>query len=153
MISYFAAVFPDFKSADDAQRFVEKCHEDGLVNLSASVVIEMGEDGTISKHNGRTPGPLGAVLAGLVGGVLGVVGGPAVAAIGVAAGALSGGWFDLLRVQDREVFMNQIASRLSAGNAALLGEAIDPTEEAKRAVEARVRASGGTIIGKSNDGA
>lgn len=152
MISYFAALFPDFKSADDAQRFLEKCHEEGLMNLSASVVIVMREDGKTTEHNGKTPGPRGAVMTALVGGILGVLGGPAVAAIGVAAGALSGGWFDLLRVHDREVFMNQIAGRLRAGDAALLCEAVDPSEKAKRTVEARVSASGGTIIRKGTGG-
>lgn len=150
MITHFAVVFPDLKSAEDARRFVEKCHDEGLVKLAASVVIAKGEDGRLSEHDGRTPGPRGAVMTSLIGGILGMLGGPAVAAMGVAAGGLSGGWFDLLRVQDRDAFMHQVAGQLNAGKAALLGEAIDPDEEAKRVIAARLGEFGGTFIGKSS---
>lgn len=150
MIAHFAVAFSNLEAAEAARRFVETCHHEGLINLAASVVIAKGEDGRLSEHDGKAPGPRGAVMAGLVGGILGMLGGPAVAALGVAAGGVSGGWFDLLRVQDRDAFMHQVASQLNAGKAALLGEAIDPSEEAKRLIGTRLSELGGDLIGKSS---
>jgi uncharacterized membrane protein len=146
MGSFFATTFPDLESAEKAQRLVEKFNDDHVIKLVATVVIAKDQNGAVTKHNGRTPGALGAVMAGLVGGIAGLIAGPAVAALGAASGALSGGWFDLLRVQDRESFMNEVARGIGTNHAALLGEVVNPDEDAKRLVEEALAGLDGVLV-------
>lgn len=150
MSSFFATIFPEPGTAQEAQRLVQKLDDDGMMKLVSSVVIVKGEDGDITQHGGSTPGALGAVMAGVLGGIVGLAGGPVVAAMGAAGGTLSGGWFDLLRVRDRELFMKEVAGKLNAGQAALLGEVLNPSDEAKRDAEASLTKLGGVIIGKDS---
>ena len=76
MNTFFAAAFPSFNSAEEAQRFVEKLNDEGLLSVIASVVIAKSKDGEISQHHGRAPGAVAAGLMGLIGGLVGLVGGP-----------------------------------------------------------------------------
>jgi uncharacterized membrane protein len=73
---FFATMFPNQALAEAAQRAVEAFSDEGAINLAASVVITKDADGRISTHNGKTPGALGAVMTGLIGGVIGLIGGP-----------------------------------------------------------------------------
>ena len=146
MSSFFATVFPDLQTAEEAQRLIETLNDKHAIKLVSAVVIAKDQSGNITQHNGRTPGALGAVMTGLIGGIAGLVGGPAVAIFGAASGALSGGWFDLLRTQDREIFMNEVAAKVSASQAALLGEVVNPSDDAKRLVEERLASLGGAVI-------
>lgn len=147
MNSFFAAVFHDLGTAETAQRRIEKLNDDRVLKLVASVVVRKDEAGKITQHHGQSPGAVGAGLGGLVGGLLGLVGGPLGSMVGVAAGALSGGWFDLLRAGEREAFLAKAVSEINAGRAALLGEVINLDDAGKQAVEAQVQELGGTIIG------
>jgi uncharacterized membrane protein len=104
----------------------------------------------IVKHHGRSPGALGAGLGGLVGGIIGLIAGPLGGMMGAAGGALSGGWFDLLRVEERGIFLNEVAQNISKNRAALLGEVISISNEAKDTVETRLIELGGTIIGRKS---
>jgi uncharacterized membrane protein len=143
---FFATMFPNQALAEAAQRAVEAFSDEGAINLAASVVITKDADGRISTHNGKTPGALGAVMTGLIGGVIGLIGGPPAALLGAAAGGLSGGWFDLMRVEERTAFMNDVARRLGEFGAVLLAEVIDPTISSRQLVEAELVRMGGTRI-------
>lgn len=146
MSSFFATVFPDLQTAEEAQHLIEKLNDEHTIKLVSTVVIAKDQSGNITQHSGRTPGALGAVMTGLIGGIVGLIGGPAVAIFGATSGALSGGWFDLLRTQDRENFMNEVASQISANRAALLGEVVNPSNDAKSLVEEKLVRLGGTVI-------
>lgn len=148
MSSLFAAVYPTLALAEEAQRAAEKFNENNLIDLVSSVVIVKGPDGKITQHHGKTPGAIGAGLGAVVGGLIGLVGGPLVLALGITSGALSGGWFDLLRAEQRDIFLNLVAQEISGNRAALLGEVVNASDEAKKLVEARLIELGGTFIGK-----
>ena len=146
MSSFFATVFPDLQAAEEAQRLIEKLNDEHAIKLVSTVVITKNKSGDITQHNGRTPGALGAVMTGLIGGIAGLIGGPAVAVFGATSGALSGVWFDLLRTQDRESFMNEVARQIGANQVALLGEVVNPSDDAKRLVEEKLVRLGGSVI-------
>lgn len=146
MNSFFAAIFSDRNAAENAHRLIEEMHEQGELNLAACALVRKEQDGEITVGKGTTPGAIGARLGGIVGGVLGLVGGPLVALAGAAGGALSGGWFDLMRTEERETFLKEVAGKIDAGNFALLAEVIDPTDEAKAKVESIVGERGGAIV-------
>lgn len=146
MNSFFAAIFSDRNSADEAHRQLQQFRDDNLFNVVASVVIAKNDDAVISKHDGKSPGALGAGLGGIVGGILGLLAGPAGLVAGAAAGAVSGGWFDLLRAEEREIFSREVATKIGVGSFALLVEVIDPSEEAKALFETRVHELGGSIV-------
>lgn len=147
MNSLFATTFPDLESAQRARDVVEKYDADGTIRLVSSVVISKDANGFI-EHEGRTAAGTGALIGGVVGGILGMAGGPAVAAIGAASGAVGGGWFDINRAEDRNFCMERVRARLDENQAALLGEVINPSDEARREVEAQLVELGGDVVGK-----
>jgi uncharacterized membrane protein len=146
MNSFFAAAFPDRSAAEEARRALEELDDNQVLNLVSSVVVTKDKDGRIAQYGGKTPGALGAGLGGVAGGLLGSLAGPFGMLAGAAGGAISGGWFDLMRVEERDQFLSEVAGQISAGKFALLAEVIDPSTEAKAAVEARVHEMGGSIV-------
>ena len=93
-------------------------------------------------------GLLVRVWGGLIGGIVGLLGGPFISAMGAAGGVLSGGWFDLIRVEEREMYLSEIAQNILANRAALLAEVISPSDVAKETVETRMLELGGSIVGR-----
>jgi len=140
---FFATMFPNLAFAKAGQRAVEAFADEGVINLASSVVITKDAEGKISKHNGKTPGAHGAVMAGVIGGVIGLIGGPPAVLTGAAAGGLAGGWFDLMRAEERTAFMNDVTQGLKEFGAVLLAEVIDPTIASREIVEAELLRSGG----------
>jgi uncharacterized membrane protein len=146
MNSFFAAVFSDRSAAENARRFIEKMHEKNELKILSAVIINKEQDGEVRLKNATTPGALGARLGGVIGGILGLIGGPLVAMAGAAGGALSGGWFDLMRADEREIFLKEVSYKISVGNFALLAEVVDPSDEAKAMVRSHVEECGGSIL-------
>ena len=140
---FFATMFRDLALAEAGPRRIEAFADQGVIKLASSVVITKDADGEITKHHGKTPGAHGAVMAGLIGGIIGLIGGPAVILMSAAAGGLSGGWFDLMRAEEREAFMNEVAKGLGEHGAVLLAEVIDPTMPSRDVVEAELVRIGG----------
>jgi len=148
MSSFFAAMFDNQAKAEAAQRYVETLHAEQSVVLASSVVLVKDEAGEITRHGGTTPGALGAGLGAVVGGIVGLLAGPLGSAMGAVGGALSGGWFDLLRADDRKLFLDSVAQNIRASKSALLCEFVSVGDDAKRLVEAKTKELGGTIIGQ-----
>lgn len=146
MSSLFASIFPNLGAAEKAQRLVEKAGEDRVIKLVSTVVIEK-VSGEVVQHHSRSPGARSALLVGIAGGVLGLLAGPVGSLGAAAAGALSGGWFDMLREGERQEFLEEIARGVERDQAALLCEVINPSEDAKKLVEQQVAALGGQIVG------
>ncbi len=150
MSSFCAAMFSDLAAAQEGQRQIEKLDDEGVLKVASSVVISRDRDGQVVQHNGRTPGALGAGLGAIAGGLVGMIGGPLGGMMGAAGGALSGGWFDLLRVEERDRFLGEIARHVSGNHAALLAEVVSASDDAKRTVESRLAGLGGTMVGKGS---
>jgi uncharacterized membrane protein len=146
MKKFFATSFPSLELAEQGQRIIEAYADQDRLKLLSSVIIAKDESGGISRHNGKTPGAIGAVMSALVGGVVGLVGGPPLAFLGTVAGGISGGWFDLLRVEDRDAFMNRVAQELDKTRIALLGEAVDPGEDIRKSIEDELAQIGGVAL-------
>ncbi|GAA4818083.1 hypothetical protein GCM10023232_13290 [Sphingosinicella ginsenosidimutans] len=83
---FFATMFRDLALAEAGQRRIEAFADQGVIKLASSVVITKDADGEITKHHGKTPGAHSAVMAGLIGGIIGLIGGPAVILMSAAAG-------------------------------------------------------------------
>lgn len=146
MSIFFASIFPTQDLAEQGQQIIETYAERDELKLVSSVVIAKNADGSADKYRGKNPGALGATMSALVGGTIGLIGGPAVVLLGALAGGLSGGWFDILRAEDREEFMNRIAHELGNADAALLGEVINPGEDIRKLIEADLAAVGGKLV-------
>ncbi len=146
MSTFFATIFPSRALAEQGQRIVEAYAGRHELKLASSVVVARNPEGGFDQYGGSTPGALGATMLAVVGGVLGLAGGPTALALGTLAGGLSGGWFDILRVEDRETFMNSVAGKLKDSEAALLGEVVRPTDDVRRAVETDLVRIGGILV-------
>jgi len=145
-LSLFAAVFSDGKGASNGLAALRRFHEEGKIRLSASAVLARNEKGEVVTTEQETPGAPAAVLGGIVGGLLGLVGGPIVAGMAATAGALSGGWFDVNRAGERTRFRDVVAAELASGKAAVLAEAVRPDDSARAEIRARITALGGSVI-------
>ncbi len=145
-LSLFAASFPDKQSAARGAAFIKQLDEEGIVKLAAYAIASKDDRGGLAVEESDTPGAKGALLAGIIGGLAGLLGGPAVAAFGVAAGALSGGWFDVNRAGERSNFGERVAAQISRNRWALLAQAAEPEAAVKERIEQQIAALGGSIL-------
>lgn len=146
MKKFFASTYPSLELAEEGRRIVKSYADQGKLKLLSSVIIVKDDDGQIHQHNGKTPGALGAAMVALIGGTIGLIGGAPIALFGAVAGGISGSWVDLLRVEDRDAFMNRIAQELGQARVALLGEAIDPGEEIRISIDTELGKIGGVQL-------
>lgn len=143
MSKFVVVVFPDGQGAERGRRALDALHDEGALTLFAAAVLIKDAEGKISVEGKEQPGPLGLGLGSLIGGLFGLLGGPAVALFGAAAGAVSGGWLDVLRLGVRGEFLEEVSSRLTAGKAALIAEV---TEDRRSPLDMRMEALGGVVF-------
>jgi hypothetical protein len=115
MTKFIVAVFPDEAKAEEGQRALTALHDQGDLTVYAAAVLVKGADDIVSVRRETSPGPLGVGLGALIGGLVGLLGGPVVSAFGAAAGAVSGGWLDVMRLGVRGEFLQEVSGKLTSG--------------------------------------
>jgi uncharacterized membrane protein len=113
MTQFIAAIFPDKPKAVEGRSALQALHDNGDLTLYAAAVL------------------------------LGLLGGPALAAFGVVAGATSGGFLDLLKAGARRDFLEEVSSELAAGKSAVIAEV---SEDQGKPLDSRMEALGGVIL-------
>jgi Protein of unknown function (DUF1269) len=78
----------------------------------------------------------------LLGGLIGLIGGPPVAALGAAAGGLMGGWRDALDLGGGLDFVDEVSRELTPGKSAILAEV---EEDRVTPLDSRMEALGGVV--------
>lgn len=80
--------FQDEQQADEALTKLREIKKQGIIDIVNAAVLIREMDGTIKVKDTADPEPKkGALIGGVVGGLLGLLGGPVAPFIGVAAGA------------------------------------------------------------------
>lgn len=143
MTKFIVVIFPDETKADEGSSALEALHTEGRVTVYHAAVLVKDADGKASVRREKGQGPLAAGVAALVGGLIGLIGGPAVAALGAAAGAVSGGWLDALKLGTRADFLNDVCQKLTPGKSAVVAEV---SEDRRTPLDMRMEAIGGVVI-------
>jgi uncharacterized membrane protein len=91
-VQLIVASFEDEKTASQTLKAMEKAHKEGTLQIDEVAVVQVDKDHKIHiKEKGDMGGGGGAAIGGVLGGVVGVLGGPPGVLLGGAAGAFIGG--------------------------------------------------------------
>ena len=143
MSKYIVVIFPNETKAYEGTRALKELHAEGSLTVYGMAVIAKDADAKLSVRQAADTGPLGLGVGTLVGGLLGLLGGPVGAAIGMGSGATIGGLSDIYNAGVGTDFVKTVSERLTAGKAALIGEV---AEDWVTPLDARMDAIGGVVI-------
>lgn len=115
------ATFPSEKGADEALRMLQAAQKAEAYKLAEAAVLHKDQDNKLLIHEiGDSSGSKGAVIGGVVGGAIGLIGGPlaiVTGAIGAAVGGLAAKMSDAGFPDDQ---LREIGSHLRPGMSALV---------------------------------
>jgi uncharacterized membrane protein len=140
---FVVAVFPTEAKAYDGTRAMRDLQAEGSLMLYGMAVVAKAADGTLAVKETADKGPLGTGVGALTGGLIGLIGGPAAAAAGLAGGTLIGSWSDLFDLGVGRDFLDKVSRELTPGKTAVVAE-VD--EDWVTPLDTRVEAIGGTVL-------
>ena len=143
MSKFVVAVFPTEAKAYEGTRAMRDLQAEGSLVLYAMAVVTKAADGKFAVNETADKGPLGTGVGALTGGLIGLIGGPSVAATGLAGGALIGSWSDLFDLGVGRDFLDKVSRELTTGKTAVVGEV---EEDWVTPLDTRVEAIGGTVL-------
>jgi uncharacterized membrane protein len=121
-------------------------HREGSITLYNHAVVVKDAKGNVAVKQPPYTEPVGTFGGMLTGGLIGVLGGPVGAALGLGAGTLVGAAFDLTRAGIDQDFVNDVGTRLEPGKAAVIAE-ID--EQWQTPLDTRMEFLGGKVLRKT----
>lgn len=150
MSKFIVVVFPNRDLAHQGRDALMRLHSDRLIRVYASALISIDAEGNVIDQEIDGKGPRGAVLGGSLGGLIGlIIGGPLIATLGAASGAILGGWRDVLDLDVGLDFIEEIRLRMKPGDSALLAEI---EEDRMEPLDTAMDAFGGIVIrGRRDD--
>jgi len=143
MSKFVVVVFPDEAKANEGVRALEQLHAEGSLAVYAGALIVKDADGKVSVKEWRGKPPIGAALGTVLGGLVGLIGGPPVAALAAAGGALAGGWRDVLDLGVDLEFLDEVSKELTPGRSAIAAEI---EEDWVTPLDSRMEAIGGVVL-------
>lgn len=136
-------IFPDEEAGHKGVSAFEALHSDGALTVYAGALIVKDADGNVSVREEEGKRPFGTVVGAVLGGLLGLIGGPGPAVVGAAGGALMGRWRDALDVGEGVDFVDRVSERLTPGKSAIVAEI---GEDEVTPLDARMEALGGMVL-------
>src|SRR5271165_4601464 len=143
MSKFIVVVFPDEVKAYEGTRALKELHAEGSLAVYSMAVVAKGVDGKLTVKEAADSGPLGTGVGALVGGLTGLLGGPAGAAMGLGVGALIGNLGDLFNLGVSADFLDKVSKELAPGKAAIVAEL---AEDWVTPLDTRMGAIGGTVV-------
>ena len=143
MSKFVVVVFPDEAKAYEGLRAVKELDADDSLTVYAGAVIAKDADGMVSVKERHSRRPFGVAVGTVLGGLIGLIGGPPVAALGAAGGALMGGWHYALDLGVDLDFLDEVSRALTPGKSAIVAEI---EEEWVTPLDSRMEAVGGTVL-------
>jgi uncharacterized membrane protein len=143
MSKFIVVVFPNESKAYEATRALKELHNEFNLTLYGMAVVSKDSNGRVSIKEAADQGPLGMGVGALVGGLVGLVAGPAGAAVGFGTGAVLGGINDLYNAGIGADFLETVWARLAPGKTAVVA---DIDEDWVTPLDTRMEALGGTLI-------
>ena len=136
-------IFDTEAQAYKASQALEALADGSFIAVNADVVVTKDPDGTTRVLEPRSLAPEGTMGGAAVGGLIGLIAGPAGLAIGATAGFILGAGTDVARARVGRDFVADVQSELEPGRSALVAQ-ID--EESTEFVDARMDALGGVVF-------
>lgn len=148
MNKFVVAVFPNEGKVYQGIHLLKELHADGTITLYGTAVLERKPEGELSIKQWNDQGPLGLGVGTLVGGFIGLFGGPTRAEASAAAARLTGGWRDYLHAEVSDEFIDAVRRELLPGNFALMAEI---SEEWTAPIDMRMDVLGGIVIREARE--
>ena len=140
-----AVIFNNEKKAYEATSALRQLEREGSVVVYGGAVVTKRPDGSLKANAFDDPGPVGSLAGAAIGGLIGLLSGPAGLVVGTASGFAVGALADIDAYDDARVgedFVSDIFKSLTPNKVAVVAE-VD--EEWTTPVDARMEALGGTV--------
>jgi uncharacterized membrane protein len=135
--------FDTEQKAYEGDRALHDMHRDGTLTLYSDAVVVKEPGGAVALRQAPDAEPVGTFGGMVTGGLVGLLGGPVGAAVGLGAGTLIGAAFDLTKEGVDRDFVENVGARLEPGKAAVIAE-ID--EHWQVPLDTRMEALGGKLL-------
>jgi uncharacterized membrane protein len=135
--------FDTEQQAYEGDRALHNMHRDGTLTLYNDSVVVKEPGGNVTLRQPPDAEAIGTFGGMITGGLLGLLGGPVGAAVGLGAGTLIGAAFDLTKEGLDRDFIEDVGARLEPGKAAVIAE-ID--EYWQVPLDTRMEALGGKLL-------
>jgi uncharacterized membrane protein len=143
MSKFVVVVLPDEVKAYEGSRAFAALHSEGNLTVYSVAVVTKDKNSQILVKDAAESGPLGIAVGAIVGGLIGIFGGPAGLLAGVASGAVIGGFRDLFNLGLTTKFIEKISTELAPGKTAVIAEVDEGWETP---LDSRMAAIGGTVL-------
>jgi uncharacterized membrane protein len=143
MSKFVVVVLPDEVKAYEGSRAFAALHSEGNLTVYSVAVVTKDKDNQILVKDAAESGPLGIAVGAIVGGLIGIFGGPAGLLAGVAGGAVIGGFRDLFNLGLTTKFIEKISTELAPGKTAVIAEVDEGWETP---LDSRMASIGGTVL-------
>lgn len=142
MYKMLAIVFNDEKSAYEGARALAELNTEGSVDVYAAAVLQKDAHGWVATKKTQSDFPLQTFAGTAIGGLIGILGGPAGVAVGSGIGVLAGLFGDMYTANVDEEFLTEVSNALTPGKWAVIAE-VD--EDWVTPVDTRMEALGGVV--------
>jgi uncharacterized membrane protein len=122
MSKFIVVMFPNESGAYQGTRVLKELHAEGSVAVYGMAVVAKDASGHISVKQAVDEGPLVMATGVLVGGLVGLFGGPAGVALGAGFGGLLGGLGDIFNAGAGADFAEKVSKELASGKVAVIAE-------------------------------
>jgi uncharacterized membrane protein len=136
-------VFDNECKAYDGKKALQQLDLEGSITVYGHAVVVKNPDGTTTVRQSDDRGPLGTLVGTSLGGLIGLLLGPAGLALAAAAGFLGGATVDLDKARIGEDFVDDVAEVLSPNKAAVVAEI---EEDSTDPVDTRMETLGGIVL-------
>ena len=142
MYKMLAVVFNDEKSAYEGARALTDLNKEGSIDVFAAAVLQKDAHGWVATKKVQSDFPIQTFAGTAMGGLIGLLGGPAGVAVGSAAGVVAGLLGDMYTANVDEEFLTEVSTALTPGKWAVIAE-VD--EDWVTPVDTRMEALGGVV--------
>ena len=142
MYKMLAVVFNDERSAYDGARALSDLNKEGSIDVFAAAVLQKDAHGWVATKKVISDFPIQTLAGTAMGGLIGLLGGPAGVAVGSAAGVMAGLLGDMYTANVDEEFLTEVSTALTPGKWAVIAE-VD--EDWVTPVDTRMEALGGVV--------
>ena len=136
-------VFDNQSKAYEGNQVLQQLDGDGSISVYRHALVAKNPDGTTTVRQSDDQGPLGTLVGTLLGGLIGLPGGPTGFGIGAAVGFVGGATADLNKARIGDDFIVDVAKVLSPNRAAVVAEI---EEDSNTPVDIRMEAIGGRVF-------
>ena len=142
MYKMLAVVFNDEKSAYEGVRALTDLNTEDSIEVYAAAVLQKDARGWVATKKVQSDFPLQTFSGTAIGGLIGLLGGPAGVAVGSGIGVVAGLIGDMYTASVAEEFLADVSTALTPGKCAVIA-AVD--EDWVTPVDTRMEALGGVV--------